>query len=491
MKYLSRRYFKFILAYVGIIFALSIVHWNGVSIFLNSSLAEAAGPSIGLDINNQGIRRAIDVQKGHEVQLFRIPGVVGVGTGIGANGQAIIKVFTVRAGILDIPQRLEEIPVEMKVTGMFVAYSDPKARFLRPVPIGVSTGHPAITAGTLGARVKDRYGNVYALSNNHVYANVNKASIGDPALQPGTFDGGDLLTDQIGTLWDYKEINGGIFAQNKIDAAIVLTTTDMVGNATPSDDGYGIPNSIIWGDSNSDGTFDNVTEMLDLPVKKFGRTTKLTKGKVSSINVTAMVCYDNCNTSDAWYAWLVEQIAITAEIPGTFSDGGDSGSLVVTDDGNNNPVGLLFAGSSTDTLANRIDYVLNEFEVSIDGSQSTIPANELCDNGSDDDGDGAIDCDDSDCFEEPVCQTEVENCIDGQDNDSDDLVDCEDPDCEDYCTTKYCFKGILDGNCNPKKEGSDCPDCLSSSQPDCLSQGVTCESDTDCCSEKCRGGKCR
>jgi len=34
----------------------------------------------------------------------------------------------------------------------------------RPVPIGVSTGHPDITAGTIGARVTDGV-NVYALSN--------------------------------------------------------------------------------------------------------------------------------------------------------------------------------------------------------------------------------------------------------------------------------------------------------------------------------------
>src|SRR5439155_878204 len=53
--------------------------------------------------------------------------------------------------------------------------------------------------------------------------------------------------------------------------------------------------------------------------------------------------------------------------PGTFSGGGDSGSLIVTDDGNLNPVGLLFAGSSTVTIANRIDLVLNRFGVTIDG----------------------------------------------------------------------------------------------------------------------------
>ncbi len=431
-----------------------------------------------------------------------IPGVVGVGTGIGVNGQAKIRVFTVRAGIPDIPQKLEEIPVEMKVTGMFVAYSDPRDRFPRPVPIGVSTGHPDITAGTLGARVIDGFGNVYALSNNHVYANSNNASIGDEVIQPGTFDrgvdprppDGDPV-DVIGQLCDYEPIDFSVIGTNTIDAAVACTTTGEVGNATPTDseayfEGYVTPNSIIFGDSNSDGKFDNVNDLYGLPVKKFGRTTKLTHGQVSEINATVNVCYDNCeNISFAYLARFVDQIVIT---PGTFSDGGDSGSLIVTDDENNNPVGLLFAGSPTHTLANRIDLVLDRFGVSVDGSQPTVPENEVCDNDTDDD--------------------------------SDSLTDCADPDCTDYCIANYCFKGILDGNCNPKKEGLNCPDCSDSTQPsseicnnsadddgdtfvdcddpDCVTdpacasvgcrpKGSLCETGYDCCSGMCRGVKCK
>ena len=56
--------------------------------------------------------------------------------------------------------------------------------------------------------------------------------------------------------------------------------------------------------------------------------------------------------------------------PGGFSQGGDSGSLIVTYDPDNanekKPVGLLFAGSSTHTIANPIDLVLDRFGVTID-----------------------------------------------------------------------------------------------------------------------------
>jgi hypothetical protein len=58
--------------------------------------------------------------------------------------------------------------------------------------------------------------------------------------------------------------------------------------------------------------------------------------------------------------------------PGTFSGGGDSGSLIATLSGAN-PVGLLFAGSSTQTIANRIDLVLNHFGIHVDDGSSPPP----------------------------------------------------------------------------------------------------------------------
>ena len=63
-------------------------------------------------------------------------------------------------------------------------------RFERPVPIGVSTGHPNVTAGTIGVRVKNSRGALFLLSNNHVFANTNNATAGQNILQPGPIDGG-------------------------------------------------------------------------------------------------------------------------------------------------------------------------------------------------------------------------------------------------------------------------------------------------------------
>lgn len=310
-----------------------------------------------------GLQRAIEVKERHEDMLLRVQDVVGVAVGVGGDSRAAVIVFIESAGVQGLPVFLEDVPVIPRVSGKFVALAkpdgagkpptepspDPTSRFDRPVPIGVSTGHPNITAGTIGARVKDSSGNVYALSNNHVYANENRASRGDNVLQPGPYDGGINPTDAIGTLFDFQPIN--FSADNIIDAAIASSSAALLGKATPSN-GYGTPKS------------STVPASLNMKVKKYGRTTGFTTGQVYAIEATINVGYDT------GVARFVHQIIIT---PGTFSAGGDSGSLIVADSkgknsaDNNKPVGLLFAGSNTFTVANPIDAVLTRFNVTIDG----------------------------------------------------------------------------------------------------------------------------
>jgi hypothetical protein len=304
-------------------------------------------------MDNPGIRKAIEVQGRHTKRLMDIPGVVGHGVGISKGGEPVIKIFTERAGIPGIPIRVEGVPTKVKVTGKVVAYIDPASHFERPVPIGVSTGHPDITAGTIGCRVTD--GNdVYALSNNHVYANENEAFLGDRVLQPGPYDGGQDPRDTIGTLVDFEPIDfsGG---DNEMDAAIAHSSVGELGTSTPGTpgaDGYGTPGS----------TVENAYPGMG--VQKFGRTTAWTHGTVDTISTSVDVCYQTRGPFRCVnLARFVDQIAI---VPGNFSDGGDSGSLIVTDNLNRNPVGLLFAGSSTHTFANPIGPVLTRFGVTID-----------------------------------------------------------------------------------------------------------------------------
>jgi hypothetical protein len=54
---------------------------------------------------------------------------------------------------------------------------------------------------------------------------------------------------------------------------------------------------------------------------------------------------------------------------------------------------------------------------------------EACDDDEDNDFDGLVDCDDSDCFGVAPCDLAELNCTDGEDNDGDTATDCADTDC--------------------------------------------------------------
>ena len=347
---MSKRIFPKVLLVVVAVFGLQVL----------SNVLSAQG------LSQEAFERVKEVQERHTVRLLGIKGVEGTAIGLNENNRLAVKVFVARWDVAGIPKKLDDVPVQVVVTGKFYALPkpetppsqekkekeeevDPTARFDRPVPIGVSTGHPDITAGTIGCRVIDDSGNVYALSNNHVYANSNEATIGDNVLQPGDYDGGIDPDDAIGTLSDFEPIDfdGG---PNTIDAAIAFSSTGLLGNATPADDpdGYGTPSSTT------------ATAYVGLEVQKYGRTTGLTKGIVSGLSAIVNVYY-----GDDDVARFVEQIMITPT-KGRFSAGGDSGSLIVTDPGKN-PVGLLFAGGRRLTIANPIDAVLSAFGVDIDG----------------------------------------------------------------------------------------------------------------------------
>ena len=318
-----------------------------------------------------GFEAAIRAQENHTPGLMKREGVVGTAVGHSEGAGYHVRVYVVRPEAAEgVPQRLDEVPARAVVTGPFVAGADETSR-QRPAPVGFSVGHPDITAGTFGARVTDGSGNLYMLSNNHVLANINSASIGDPTLQPGPTDGG-TSSDSIAWLADFVTLQFDGSA-NYVDGAISRTTSANASYQT-SDEGYGTPSSTVY-DLDGDGSPGQISSIssgiVGLGVQKYGRTTGLTTGEISEVNVSVSVCYECANpmcTRCSSSAYFEDQISIT---PGDFSDGGDSGSLIVTNDGNLNPVGLLYAGSDTRTLANRADRALNAFGVTVDdGSDS-------------------------------------------------------------------------------------------------------------------------
>jgi hypothetical protein len=272
--------------YLSILAVLALVL---VATLGGSNQASAAGES--------GLAQAIAAQERNTDSLLAIDGVIGTAVGQGNAGGHVVLALTTSAGVRGIPGSVDGVTVRPYVTGEITAQPKPgtggvdrTARFDRPVPIGVSTGHPDITAGTIGARV--------------------------------------------------------------IDAAIALSDAGRLDNSTPSD-GYGTPSSTTVGAT------------IGLPLRKYGRTTGQTDGKVDAINAAVNVGYDTGT------ARFVGQVIIKGQ-KGSFSAGGDSGSLIVTKDGNN-PVALLFAGNSQVTIANPIDAVLSRFNVTIDDGSVAPP----------------------------------------------------------------------------------------------------------------------
>ena len=134
-----------------------------------------------------------------------------------------------------------------------------------PVPIGVSSGLAGVAANTLGVRVTDGT-NVYALSNNHVFAGINSASIGDPIIQPGDVDGGSDPADRIGTLHAYQEIKFD-GSDNTMDAALAAATV-----AVPARDAVRRLRDAESGDG---------AGSLGQGVQKYGRTTGFQLGTVA------------------------------------------------------------------------------------------------------------------------------------------------------------------------------------------------------------------
>jgi len=364
MKNFSRRYRKPAIGLLFLLFSLALVLFLGASYTFRPDLVQAkitpntevSEPAV-LSHSNPQIQAVMAIQNHHTSHLMAHPEVVGTATGVTDAGLPAILVFThkeVAPGV--IPENLEGVPVEVKVTGEIMAMPsksvggiNPAGWFPRPVPTGVSTGNIGeCSAGTISARVKDASGMVYALSNNHVYALENSASIGSSVLQPGRYDTKCSINTNniIGTLakFNYIDFSGG---PNTIDAAIALSSTTNLSNGTPTN-GYGTPASTI------------VTAGLSMPVQKYGRTTSLTKGTVVGINSTVKVSYSSGT------ALFVNQIVVNGK---SFIKAGDSGSLLVTNDNKDSPVGLLFAGNGSGTYAwaNPIGPVLLYLGISIDG----------------------------------------------------------------------------------------------------------------------------
>lgn len=322
-----------------------------------------------------------------QVKLLRKKNVVAVGIGCKEIGgkrtetKAIICSVSKKEPLSDlkkkdaIPTRVwlkppVGMPTDVKEEpGGFKVRTDRKKR-IRPAPGGVCIGHEWVTAGTLGCLV-GKGGNVYILSNNHVLADTNNAPLGSAILQPGKYSGGEPI-DRIASLTEFVPIEfgggegcnigqavarlanffaGKVRSQTRLEAASIRQVANRVDAAIacPLKDDL-VKNEILgigkisgWG-----------TAVLGTKVKKSGRTTGVTHGEITQVNVMVNVQYGNGKI-----AMFTDQHMIE---PGGFSAGGDSGSAVL-DEEDDTLYELLFAGSDKSTIVSPIEFVLADLNL--------------------------------------------------------------------------------------------------------------------------------
>jgi len=224
-------------------------------------------------------------------------------------------------------------------------------------------------SGTLGALVEDQGGREYLLSNNHVLAQSDQASVGDAIVQPGLIDnnctpnGDGAGTTPVASLTGWLPLSS---RSTDVDAAIAQITSRTVDPAgrileLGAKQPDGMLGAAAPGISSSGGRGESA--WLDQTVAKSGRTTGLTCASISALDVDVHVDYflDCAETRPYLTKTFTGQVAISGN---AFSDAGDSGALVV-DAANAEPVGLYFAGGTdvfgvSQAMANPAPEVLAE-----------------------------------------------------------------------------------------------------------------------------------
>ena len=233
----------------------------------------------------------------------------------------------------------------------------------RPATAGISIGNAnEASAGTLGALVIDNFDkSPCVLSNNHVMARENAATLGEIIVQPGVFDAGASPADDIATLKRFVTINA---TGNTVDCAIAQIikgfVIDEVHNniipvATPDHPAVGL----LFAGSCSRmimNPIDNVLSQLNISfpnagstaradigmnVEKVGRTTEYTTSSVTEIDATVTIAYEFGNATfdnQITTAWM--------------DSAGDSGSVVYKggEGGNENQCGSCGSTSSASRL---------------------------------------------------------------------------------------------------------------------------------------------
>lgn len=197
----------------------------------------------------------------------------------------------------------------------------------RGVSIGASVAHYRCSAGTLGffaRRISD--GAVGFVSNNHVLAAEDTGLDGDEILHPALRDRGKRPDNVIGLLdGSYPRLKG---SNVTVDCAFARLVDGIAYDPASLGPGRKIDVTSVRPEAARD-------------VCKIGRTTGLTVGRVTAIEIEATVEY-RFGQFRFGQVRFREQIEIESTSESHFCRGGDSGALIFARDGCH-PVALVNA----------------------------------------------------------------------------------------------------------------------------------------------------
>jgi len=362
------------LASVGIAFAA-----------IASTAAWGGPPADVLDQTHASVKAVVALQSDVTPDLMKWPDVLGTAVGLSQAGQPELVVFVDRDGashadvVRALPPALRGVAVRAELSDTFrvfagkpsggtggVSHSVGQAL---PIQLGTSGGwrydlaNGYCCGGTLGSLIQVN-GVHYILSNYHVLeadivdgGNNLVASTGNPIIQPGLIDASCNAGNAqiVGTLVKISSL-----PNSNVDASIAQVSEGMV------DSGGAV---LEIGPLSSQ----TVAASLNQAIKKSGRTTGLTRAKVTGLNATIRVSYENeCAGNVAFSKTFTGQIVISNS-GRRFLDSGDSGSVLVEDvSATPRAVGLLYAGSSTSALANPINEVLQYIGGMLGGTATMV-----------------------------------------------------------------------------------------------------------------------
>jgi hypothetical protein len=190
-------------------------------------------------------------------------------------------------------------------------------------------------SGTLGGIVrKVSSEELFIISNNHIIAECNHTPVNMPIMAPSTADSrpGIRAPIQIARHREIHELRSGVpdlVPPSLADVAIAVVHEEGVISSWQGDP-----------ESGFDTPTDIVVPRTKMTVKKFGRTTGLTHGMIHS-EIPAPMAVPYAMRSFTATVWFQDVWTILPD-HGDFALPGDSGSLVVTADGNS-AVGVIFA----------------------------------------------------------------------------------------------------------------------------------------------------